>query len=202
VMHRTVLVPAVLGRRPVRPRKQQACCLEAHCAHRRWCTRSRWCQWCRAWTACPAKSHHVQSKSSKSAHISADRTCTPQVVHRKPLVPVVPGVDCVPSYFICGGLVMLPLTIPYLEHGYGGASAANSRNAWLCSNPAQGSALQVLTTVRVPAAAKHWRSLTPVPILALLAEYREEADQQIVVLFQARVLTVSRFPLQICSLER
>lgn len=32
--------------------------------------------------------------------------------------------------------------------------------------------------------AKAWRSLTPVPILALLADYREEAEQQIVVLFQ------------------
>ena len=41
---------------------------------------------------------------------------------RRPLVPVLHGVDCVPSYFIVGGLVFVPLSIPFLEHAYGGAS--------------------------------------------------------------------------------
>lgn len=40
---------------------------------------------------------------------------------RRPLVPVLHGVDCVPSYFIVGGLVFVPLSIPFLEHAYGGA---------------------------------------------------------------------------------
>lgn len=33
-------------------------------------------------------------------------------------------------------------------------------------------------------AAHHWRKLAPVQILALVAEYREREDEQIVVLFQ------------------
>ncbi len=47
---------------------------------------------------------------------------------RRPLVPVLHGVDCVPSYLIVGGLVFVPLSIPFLEHAYGGARA-HSR-AW------------------------------------------------------------------------
>ena len=39
---------------------------------------------------------------------------------RTPLVPVLHGVDCVPSYFIVGGLVFVPLSVPFLEHAYGG----------------------------------------------------------------------------------
>ena len=42
---------------------------------------------------------------------------------RRPLVPVLHGVDCVPSYLIIGGLVFVPLSIPFLEHAYGGALA-------------------------------------------------------------------------------
>ena len=38
---------------------------------------------------------------------------------QRPLVPVLHGVDCVPSYFIVGGLVFVPLSIPFLEHAYG-----------------------------------------------------------------------------------
>lgn len=41
---------------------------------------------------------------------------------RRPLVPVLAGVDCVPSYFIVGGLVFVPLSIPFLEHAYGGVT--------------------------------------------------------------------------------
>ena len=41
---------------------------------------------------------------------------------RRPLVPVLHGVDCVPSYFIVGGLVFVPLSIPFLEHAYGGTA--------------------------------------------------------------------------------
>ena len=44
-----------------------------------------------------------------------------EVLARRPLVPVLHGVDCVPSYFIVGGLVFVPLSIPFLEHAYGGA---------------------------------------------------------------------------------
>lgn len=37
----------------------------------------------------------------------------------KPLVPVLHGLDCTPSYFIVGGLVFVPLSIPFLEHAFG-----------------------------------------------------------------------------------
>ncbi|CAL5219318.1 g1127 [Coccomyxa viridis] len=70
---------------------------------------------------------------------------------RRPLVPVLAGVDCVPSYFIVGGLVFVPLSIPFLEHAYGG---------------------------------NQWRKHAPVQILALVAEYRERMEEQVVVLFQ------------------
>lgn len=43
-----------------------------------------------------------------------------QLKQRWPLVPILHGVDCVPSYFIVGGLVFVPLSIPFLEHAYGG----------------------------------------------------------------------------------
>eukprot|EP00884_Botryococcus_braunii_P011067 jgi/Botrbrau1/19962/Bobra.0059s0078.1 len=74
-----------------------------------------------------------------------------QLDRRQPLVPVLHGVDCIPSYFVVGGLVFVPLSIPFLEHAYGG---------------------------------HHWRKLAPVPILALVSEYRSFAEQQVVVLFQ------------------
>ena len=38
---------------------------------------------------------------------------------RKPLVPILHGVECMPEYFIIGGLVFVPLSIPFLEHAYG-----------------------------------------------------------------------------------
>ena len=43
-----------------------------------------------------------------------------QLKQRRPLVPILHGVDCVPSYFVVGGLVFVPLSIPFLEHAYGG----------------------------------------------------------------------------------
>lgn len=46
-----------------------------------------------------------------------------QLKQRRPLVPILHGVDCVPSYFIVGGLVFVPLSIPFLEHAYGGQSS-------------------------------------------------------------------------------
>lgn len=46
-----------------------------------------------------------------------------QVQHSVPLVPTVAGVDCVPSYFIIGGLVFIPLTVPFLDHGFGSAAS-------------------------------------------------------------------------------
>ena len=48
------------------------------------------------------------------------RTVKYQLNLRKPLVPVLAGVDCIPAYFIVGGLVFVPLSIPFLEHAYGG----------------------------------------------------------------------------------
>ena len=42
-----------------------------------------------------------------------------QVRPQVPLVPVLDGVDCVPSYFIVGGLVTLPLSVPFLCHAFG-----------------------------------------------------------------------------------
>ncbi len=37
-----------------------------------------------------------------------------------PLVPIAHGVGgCYPSYFVIGGLVFLPLSVPFLEHAYG-----------------------------------------------------------------------------------
>lgn len=48
-----------------------------------------------------------------------------QLSLRRPLVPVLAGVDCVPSYFIVGGLVFVPLSIPFLEHAYGGKREPN-----------------------------------------------------------------------------
>ena len=48
---------------------------------------------------------------------------------RRPLVPVLHGVDCVPSYFIVGGLVFVPLSIPFLEHAYGGAPPSSAHGS-------------------------------------------------------------------------
>lgn len=36
-----------------------------------------------------------------------------------PLVPIMHSVDCYPSFLIVGGFVFLPLSLPFLEHGYG-----------------------------------------------------------------------------------
>lgn len=49
---------------------------------------------------------------------------------RRPLVPVLHGVDCVPSFLIVGGLVFVPLSVPFLEHAYGGGN-------WRKSAPVQ-----------------------------------------------------------------
>ena len=51
-----------------------------------------------------------------------------QLKQRRPLVPILHGVDCVPSYFIVGGLVFVPLSIPFLEHAYGGAFLKHLHN--------------------------------------------------------------------------
>lgn len=55
---------------------------------------------------------------------------------RRPLVPVLAGVDCVPSYFIVGGLVFVPLSIPFLEHAYGGAQRAHGAPRLALLSPA------------------------------------------------------------------
>eukprot|EP01024_Parvocaulis_polyphysoides_P025353 TRINITY_DN2314_c0_g1_i1.p2 TRINITY_DN2314_c0_g1~~TRINITY_DN2314_c0_g1_i1.p2 ORF type:complete len:227 (-),score=24.59 TRINITY_DN2314_c0_g1_i1:266-874(-) len=38
---------------------------------------------------------------------------------RQLLVPAVHGLDCFPQYFIFGGLVFAPLTVPFLQNAYG-----------------------------------------------------------------------------------
>eukprot|EP00899_Mesostigma_viride_P025235 jgi/Mesvir1/5897/Mv00669-RA.1 len=38
---------------------------------------------------------------------------------RRPLVPIMHSVDCVPSYFVFGGLVFVPLSVPFIEHAFG-----------------------------------------------------------------------------------
>ncbi len=55
-----------------------------------------------------------------------------QLKQRRPLVPILHGVDCVPSYFIVGGLVFVPLSIPFLEHAYGGVSVNHLHNVKAC----------------------------------------------------------------------
>mmetsp|Transcript_1851 Transcript_1851/g.5421 ORF Transcript_1851/g.5421 Transcript_1851/m.5421 type:complete len:526 (+) Transcript_1851:247-1824(+) len=74
-----------------------------------------------------------------------------EVRHQIPLVPVLDGVDCFPSYFIVGGLVILPLSVPFLGHAFG---------------------------------SKHFRTMCPIPILAVVSDYQTEEITQVVVLFQ------------------
>ncbi len=38
---------------------------------------------------------------------------------KKPLVPILHGVDCTPSYYTMGGLVFMPLSLPLLENAFG-----------------------------------------------------------------------------------
>ncbi len=38
---------------------------------------------------------------------------------KKPLVPILHGVDCIPSYYTMGGLVFMPLSLPLLENAFG-----------------------------------------------------------------------------------
>ena len=45
-----------------------------------------------------------------------------EVCSHKLLVPTLHGVDgCTPTYFTIAGLIFVPLSIPFLEHAYGGA---------------------------------------------------------------------------------
>mmetsp|Transcript_2030 Transcript_2030/g.5998 ORF Transcript_2030/g.5998 Transcript_2030/m.5998 type:complete len:611 (-) Transcript_2030:181-2013(-) len=60
---------------------------------------------------------HLQLKVLRNRQVM-DISCELRV--QRPLVPIVHGVDCVPSYIIAGGLVLVPLSIPFLEHAYGG----------------------------------------------------------------------------------
>lgn len=86
-----------------------------------------------------------------------------------PLVPTLHGVDCLPEYFIIGGVVFIPLSLPLLEHAYGNS----------------------------------WRRATPAPILNLLTEYAQSADEQVVVLFQILASPVTNgYRFQSVRLER
>ncbi|KAF5843609.1 trypsin-like cysteine/serine peptidase domain-containing protein [Dunaliella salina] len=68
------------------------------------------------------------------------------------LVPLVHGVDCSPSYYIMGGLVFCPLSSPFLEMVFGGASR------------------------------RLRRSDIPVPVLSALNKDKVRRQQQVVVL--------------------
>ena len=51
-----------------------------------------------------------------------------EVRSHKLLVPTLHGVDgCTPTYFTIAGLIFVPLSIPFLEHAYGGALPAELR---------------------------------------------------------------------------
>lgn len=73
----------------------------------------------------------------------------------RPLVPVLHGLDCTPSYFIVGGLVFVPLSIPFLEHAFG---------------------------------SRKWRQTSPLPILAMIPQFRESPDEQVNRLFDDQAI--------------
>ena len=68
---------------------------------------------------------------------------------RDSLVPLLHGVDCTPSFFICGGLVFSALTAPFLESVFGGTGRRTRR------------------------------SDIPVPVLAALNSSKTRAGQQV-----------------------
>lgn len=70
------------------------------------------------------------------------------------LVPMLHEVDCLPSYFISGGLVFVPLSQPFLEAMYGGGKRTNRR------------------------------SDIPSAVIALINENKKSRDQQVVILLQ------------------
>jgi hypothetical protein len=70
------------------------------------------------------------------------------------LVPMLHAVDCLPSYFISGGLVFVPLSQPFLEAMYGGGGKRNRR------------------------------SDIPSAVITLINEHKKSRDQQVVILLQ------------------
>ena len=70
------------------------------------------------------------------------------------LVPMLHAVDCLPSYFISGGLVFVPLSQPFLEAMYGGGRKSNRR------------------------------SDIPSAVITLINENKKSRDQQVVILLQ------------------
>lgn len=70
------------------------------------------------------------------------------------LVPMLHAVDCLPSYFIVGGLVFVPLSQPFLEAMYGGGRKTNRR------------------------------SDIPSAVITLINENKKSKDQQVVILLQ------------------
>ena len=72
-----------------------------------------------------------------------------EVRSHKLLVPTLHGVDgCTPTYFTIAGLIFVPLSIPFLEHAYGGArpGAACTTRYSLTPSPA----LTATATLTVP----------------------------------------------------
>jgi len=45
---------------------------------------------------------------------------------RNNLVPILHGVECLPEYFIVGGVVFIPLSYPFLEHAFGTLSSCST----------------------------------------------------------------------------
>ena len=70
------------------------------------------------------------------------------------LVPMLHAVDCLPSYFISGGLVFVPLSQPFLEAMYGGGGKRNRR------------------------------SDIPSAVITLINENKKSRDHQVVILLQ------------------
>ena len=69
---------------------------------------------------------------------------------RKPLVPVIHGVDgCTPTYFTIAGLIFVPLSIPFLEHAYGGVPSNPSPETSARTRSSRAMILQLLTAIHV-----------------------------------------------------
>mmetsp|Transcript_37567 Transcript_37567/g.83659 ORF Transcript_37567/g.83659 Transcript_37567/m.83659 type:complete len:631 (-) Transcript_37567:577-2469(-) len=78
------------------------------------------------------------------------------------LVPMLHGVDCIPSFFIVGGLVFMPLTQPFLEMVFGGGGKRSRRGD------------------------------IPVPVLAAFNAFKTKKGQQVVILVQILAHEINR----------
>ena len=68
---------------------------------------------------CCHSGDHLQLQVLRDGEV---RELSYEVRSHKLLVPTLHGVDgCTPTYFTIAGLIFVPLSIPFLEHAYGGA---------------------------------------------------------------------------------